>query len=214
MMVTKIFWEDPYLTELTTYITSVNGNQITVNETIFYAFSGGQESDTGTLGGFPVVEAKKAGKEIIYTLPENHHLIPGDPVSITIDWARRYRLMRLHFAAEIVLELVYKQLKNIEKIGAHISEDKSRIDFYWQENISSHFPSLEKAANEIIAANWEIDSAFSDEENERRFWEIKEFSRVPCGGTHIKKTGEIGSISLKRKNIGKGKERIEIFVEN
>ena len=44
----KVFWEDPYLTELKTRITSVNGNDVTVDQTIFYAFSGGQESDEGT----------------------------------------------------------------------------------------------------------------------------------------------------------------------
>jgi hypothetical protein len=55
-------------------------------------------------------------------------------------------------------------------------------------------------------------SAFSDEANERRYWKIKEFSQVPCGGTHIKRTSEMGVIRLKRVNPGKGKERIEIFV--
>lgn len=54
-MTRKIFWQDPYLTGLETCVASVNGNQITVNETIFYAFSGGQESDYGTIGGFSVL---------------------------------------------------------------------------------------------------------------------------------------------------------------
>jgi len=45
-----------------------------------------------------------------------------------------------------------------------------------------------------------------------RYWEIENFSKVACGGTHIKKTGEIGQITLKRNNIGKGKERIEIVL--
>ena len=54
-------------------------------------------------------------------------------------------------------------------------------------------------------------SAFSDEAAELRYWEIPDLARVACGGTHLKRTGEIGKIELKRKNIGKGKERIEIF---
>jgi len=49
-MTKKIFWEDPYLTQLETRIASVKGNDITVEQTIFYAFSGGQESDYGTIG--------------------------------------------------------------------------------------------------------------------------------------------------------------------
>ena len=64
----------------------------------------------------------------------------------------------------------------------------------------------------LIDSNQEIISAFSDEDNERRYWKIKEFSQVPCGGTHIKRTLEIGTIRLKRTNPGKGRERIEIYV--
>src|SRR5262245_24320446 len=128
-MTKKMFWVDPYLTQLDTHITSVDGNQVTVAETIFYAFSGGQESDTGTIGGHRVLEARKDGLEIVYTLEEGHGLKPDDPVQMTIDWERRYRLMRLHFAAEIILELAYQNLGPITKIGAHIAQDKSRIDF-------------------------------------------------------------------------------------
>jgi Ser-tRNA(Ala) deacylase AlaX len=103
-MTKKRFWEDPYLNQLETQVTQVNGPDITVEQTIFFAFSGGQESDTGTIGNHRVLQARKAGKEIVYTLEHDHGLRPGDPVRICIDWERRYTLMRLHFAAEIVLE--------------------------------------------------------------------------------------------------------------
>jgi Ser-tRNA(Ala) deacylase AlaX len=210
----KIFWQDPYRTTLETRVIGVSGAEITVAETIFYALSGGQESDRGTIGGQPVLQARKDGREIVYTLAESHGLKPGDAVAMTIDWPRRYRLMRLHFAAEIVLELVYKKLGAVNKIGAHIAEDKARIDFEWGENISALFPALKAEAVAIVQANRGIVSAFSDEANERRYWEIPDFSRVPCGGTHLRRTGEIGAIELKRKNIGKGKERIEVFVSD
>lgn len=211
-MTKKIFWQDPYLAELETSIQTVNGNQITVKETIFYAFSGGQESDYGTIGGVNVLEAKKNNKEIFYTLADNHGLKTGDAVKIVIDWDRRYKLMRLHFAAEIVLELVCQRFPDIIKVGAHIAEEKARIDFEWNQNISSFLPSLQQQAQAIIDSNQEIISAFSDEDNERRYWKINEFSQVPCGGTHIKRTGEMGSIRLKRVNPGKGRERVEIYV--
>jgi Ser-tRNA(Ala) deacylase AlaX len=210
-MVYKRFWQDPYLTQLDTSITSVNGQEITVAETIFYAFSGGQESDAGMIGGIPVLEARKQDKEIIYTLEAGHGLMPGDLVTIEIVWPRRYRLMRLHFAAELVLELAYQNLGAIQKIGAHIAEDKSRIDFEWGENIANAFPLIYEKATALINADHDIISAFSDEENERRYWEIEGFARVSCGGTHLRKTGEVGAIVLKRKNVGKGKERIEIY---
>ncbi|PYI51591.1 alanine--tRNA ligase-related protein [Paenibacillus flagellatus] len=211
-MVEKMFWTNPYLTRLDTRISGVSGQQITVEQTIFYAFSGGQESDHGTIGGYSVLQAQKDGHEIVYTVEEGHGLKVGDEVTMTIDWDRRYRLMRLHFAAEIVLELVYKHLNGIEKIGAHIAQEKARIDFAWNEPISSSFPVIEKQFREIVGADLDISSAFSDEEKERRYWEIEGFSKVACGGTHLKKTGEVGFIKLKRNNIGRGKERIDIYL--
>lgn len=208
----KLFWADPYQTELDTTITSVNGSAVTVAQTIFYAFSGGQESDAGTFNGYPVLEARKDGQDIIYTLPEGHGLQVRDAVHMQLDWQRRYRLMRLHFAAEIILELVYQYLKPITKIGAHIAADKSRIDFEYGDNISKHFPLLSEKAHALIAANHNITSAYSDETVQKRYWEIDGFARVPCGGTHLRCTGEVGKLELKRKNVGKGKERIEIYI--
>jgi Ser-tRNA(Ala) deacylase AlaX len=211
-MTRKVFWEDPYLTELETCVTSVNGDDITVEQTIFYALAGGQESDEGTIGERRVLQARKESKAIVYTLENGHGLQPGDPVRMTIDWERRYRLMRLHFAAEIVLELAYQNLDSIQKIGAHIARDKARIDFDWGENIATALPALQARALAIIQADYPIVSAFSDETQEQRYWEISGFARVPCGGTHLKRTGEVGPIVLKRRNIGKGKERIEIYL--
>lgn len=213
-MVEKVFWKDPYLTQLKTHVTFVSGNDITVEQSIFYAFSGGQESDRGSIGDYPVIDARKQEQDIIYTLQEDHQLKVGEEVLIQIDWHRRYRLMKLHFAAEIILELAYQYLEGIEKIGAHISEDKARIDFIWEENISKFLPLLKEKAEALIQSDAEIISDFSDEENGRRYWEIKGFSKVACGGTHLKTTGEIGKLKLKRVNIGKGKERIEIYLDS
>jgi Ser-tRNA(Ala) deacylase AlaX len=210
-MTKKVFWENPYLVRLDTHIASVDGNSVTVEETNFYAYSGGQESDRGAISGHRVLEARKDGKDIIYTLEGDHGLQPGDPVSIRIDWERRYRLMRLHFAAELILELAYQNLEGIEKTGAHIAQDKARIDFRWRGSIATEFPMLLEKAQAIIAADLPIISAYSDEAAEARYWEVAGFARVPCGGTHLRSTGEVGDITLKRNNIGKGKERIEIF---
>ena len=66
--------------------------------------------------------------------------------------------------------------------------DKSRIDFLMDDPVT---PLLSPLA----------------------YWEIDGFARVSCGGTHIRHTGEIGQLTLKRKNIGKGKERIEVYAD-
>ncbi len=211
--VDKVFWTDPYLTELETSVTGVDGDDVTVERTIFFAFSSGQESDSGTIGGARVLSARKDNQQIVYTLEPGHDLRPGAPVTMAIDWARRHRLMRLHLAAELVLELVYQALGPIEKVGAHIAEDKARIDFAWAGTLSEMLPDIQVKSAAIIAADHPVITAFSDATAERRYWEIAGFARVPCGGTHLRTTGEIGEIRLKRRNPGKDKERIEIILK-
>jgi alanyl-tRNA synthetase len=211
-MTRKNFWADPYQTSLETTVTTVSGANITLAETIFFAFSGGQESDMGTIAGLAVMSAQKNGLDIVYTLPDNHGFVVGQDVLVEIDWGRRYRLMRLHFAAELVLELFYQRLEGVSKVGAHIAQDKARIDFAWPESISPLLAQIEVAANAIIAANLEIKTGFDHEPDERRYWAIDGFSRVPCGGTHVRKTGEVGQIKLKRNNRGRGNERVEIYL--
>lgn len=213
-MTIKQFWVDPYLTELKTLVQQVQGDWVQVYETIFYALSGGQESDAGTFNQYSVLQAKKSGSDILYQLPENHDLKIGDAVYIKINWDRRYKLMRLHFAAEIILELVYKKFPTIVKIGAHISEEKARVDFNWPQSLAAEIPFLKGKLKKIIDLNLPIISAYADKENEKRYWEIKDFSKVPCGGTHLKNTKEIGGVELKRINLGKNKERIEIKIQN
>lgn len=211
-MTKKLFWADPYQTTLETRIVAADGPRVWVDETIFFAFSGGQESDTGTIGGLPVVEAAKEGKEISYTLAEDPGLEKDQEVTIRIDWPRRYRLMRLHFAAELVLEIMYRKLQGTEKIGAHIAEDKARLDFVWPQSITPLLPEVAAEVQAIVRKDAEILSAFSDQENEQRFWEVEGFARVPCGGTHLRRTGEVENVRLKRVNIGKGKERVDIYL--
>ena len=133
-----------------------------------------------------------------------------DALPICIDWKRRYALMKLHFAAEVVLEMFYQRREDIVKIGAHISENKSRIDFEWSENIGPLLKEIETHVQDLINSDSVIVSDFSDQESERRYWRVDGFAQVPCGGTHLKRTSEVGQIQLKRKNIGKGKERVEI----
>src|SRR5258708_25459743 len=68
-MTLKLFWADPSLTRLETRIVAVAGDEVTVAETIFYAFSGGQESDHGTLDGREVLAARKAGRGRLFRSP-------------------------------------------------------------------------------------------------------------------------------------------------
>lgn len=205
----KVFWENPYQHTLDTKIVSLNGDEVLLESTIAYSLCGGQESDKAYINELPIISSRIEGNLIFYTLPPNHGLSEGDLVTMTIDWPRRYKLMRLHFAAELVLEIV-TQKYHLEKVGAHIAETKSRIDFIYDGNISSFFDQILDEYNAIIKSDRIIQTGFSDIVTQRRFWRIEGFAEVPCGGTHVKSTGEIGFISLKRLHPGKSIERIEI----
>lgn len=205
----KLFWDDPYQRELATKVSEVNGNQVLFEETIAYSFAGGQESDKATVNGIPILDSIREGNLIYYTLFENHGLSVGDSVHMVIDWPRRHRLMRLHFAAELILEIVTQKF-GYEKIGAHISETKSRIDFISQESIKPYLPEIVSEYNEIIKKDLPIEKGYSNVATQRRYWKIEGFAQVPCGGTHVDTTAEVGFVTLKREHPGKSIERIEI----
>jgi Ser-tRNA(Ala) deacylase AlaX len=210
MAVLKKFWEDPYLYNIEAKITSVDGVFVTLDQTVFYAFSGGQQSDIGTIGRYEVLEAVTEGLEIKYRLTDDHALAVGDEVLLQIDSVHRDKLRRLHFATELVLELVYQNYGHPHKTGANITSEKARVDFVWEGNISETFPFLANKLKELIDADLPVISTYEDEPMQRRTWEIEGFAKVSCGGTHPRSTKEIGAVVLKRVNPGGKKERIEI----
>ena len=206
----KYYWTDPYCAELDATVLDVRGDLVTPDKTVIYPFCGGQEQDRGFIDRHPVVKVLIRGKAFEYEIDPSHGLKPGDAVRVRIDWGRRYRLMRLHFAAEIALELINQQWNRPEKIGAHIGEEKARLDFRWEGSITRIFPRLVGEIKRIVDSGAPISSGFENEEEEVRFWEVPGFGRVRCGGTHLRNTAEVGPVALRRDNIGKGKERIEI----
>lgn len=166
---------------------------------------------------------------IYYILQEGHGLIAGDNVTMKIDWQRRYRLMRLHFTCELVLVLMNRLFNGIaegielkpeeidtviKKQGAHIAEIGARVDFECASNISEYFPVILEQYNKIIAADLPIEKGFLDEANQIRYWRLPAIATVPCGGTHVHSTKEIGEITLKRERANKGVERIRITLKN
>ena len=206
----KLFLEDPYSKECTAKVESTNGNEVRISQSIFFAFSGGQESDSGTIGGIPVKEARKeADGGITYVLESTPTFAPGNEVHVKIDWDKRYRIMKLHTAAHVVWFLFEKKTGVKKLIGSNVTNEKSRIDYEFPESLSSILPELEKEVNELISKGMEIKTYADAENQERRWWEMGEW-KCPCGGTHLKNLKEIGQLKLKRKNLGKGKERIEI----
>jgi Ser-tRNA(Ala) deacylase AlaX len=228
----KVFWDNPYQHTLETTVSRVDGDVVVFAETIGFSESGGQESDRVTVNEMEVVSShmdKCAPFLIYYTLPKGHGLVPGTNVLMKIDWLRRNRLMRLHFTCELILVLMNRlfnetpegvELKPeeidtiIKKRGAHIAETGARVDFECAVNISLYFPKLLEEYNKIIAADLPIEKGFLDETHQIRYWRLPNLATVPCGGTHVRSTAEIGAIELKRDRANKGVERIRITLKN
>lgn len=228
----KVFWEDPYLTTLQTHVAAVAVNEIVCDETIAYSESGGQESDQATINGLPILSSRMDRSEpflIYYTLPEGHGLTKGDAVTMEINWQRRNLLMRYHFTCELIL-ILFNRLFNktpegtalkpeeidtvIKKRGAHMSETGARVDFELPTNISTYFDAILTEFNKIIAADIPIETGYLDECKQIRYWKLPYIALVPCGGTHVRSTGEVGYITLKRDRANKGVERVRIMLQD
>lgn len=228
----KVFWNDPYRHCLETTVNRVDGNVVVFTETIGFSESGGQESDIITVNDVRALSSrmdKSAPFLIYYTFPEGHGLMPGANITMKIDSLRRYRLMRLHFACELILVLMNRLFNDtlegvelkpgeidtvIKKRGAHIAETGARVDFECAENIAVYFPKLLEEFNKIIAADLPIEKGFLNETLQIRYWRLPNIAKVPCGGTHVHSTGEVGAIELKRDRANQGVERVRIRLKN
>jgi alanyl-tRNA synthetase len=217
-MTKKLFWDDPYQTKCTAKVTNLDGNKIKLNQTIFYAFSGGQLSDEGTIGGIKVVQAQKEGEkediiDIEYTLESVPNFQVGDEVEIKIDANRRDKLRRLHSAAHIVYYITIAVLGDVKINGSEIQEEKARMDFGYEDSIVEKIPIIEETTNKFIAQNHKIIMVSDEKKADLKWWTCNQW-KMPCGGTHVKNTSEIGPLKLTRKNKGKGRERIEMFLSS
>ena len=113
------------------------------------------------------------------------------------------------------MSILYDIKGTLPVIGANVTNEKGRIDFSCNEPLSPLVPRLQEEIDNIVRQNYEIitNTKSTSSSRQERIWMIQELGEhwvIPCGGTHPKYTGEIGGLKLKRKNIGAGKERIEI----
>lgn len=205
----KLFWDKPYMKECKATVEKIDGRKVILNQSIIFAFSGGQITDKGKINGIEVEKAEN-GDPVVYTLEEEPDFSEGDSVKIEIDFESRYKVMKLHSAAHVVYEIFTEIAGKRKIIGSNISFEKARIDFEMDENLNEYIPEIKKKVEEIIENDLEIKTYEDKENKEKRWWEIPEKWKMPCGGTHVKKTGEIGKLNLKRVNIGAGKERVEV----
>ncbi len=217
----KVFWENSYQSKLLTDVVAVNGNDYLFSETIAYSFSGGQESDDTVITPvsragavspmkIPVLQSRMEKNLIYYSLADNMLLEPGQKVLMEINWPNRYRRMRLHFAAELVLEII-TQRYGLQKIGANITAKRSRVDFLYPDDIRNLFPEILGEFNRIIEKDALIKTGYDDVATQRRYWKIDDYAKVPCGGTHVRSTAEVGFMDLKRESLSLSKKYAALY---
>lgn len=215
-MTQKLFWKDAYQTACDAKVTFIDGKKVKLDQTVFYAFSGGQESDEGTIGGIRVLTATKQGDkesiiDIDYELEQEPTFHLGDTVQVMINEQKRAKLRKLHCAAHIVYYFTIQKLGPLKVIGSNVSQEKARMDFLYDKPLQEVLPALEQEINTFLQQGHEVHRK-QDEKNPDLWWWSCDQWKMPCGGTHVKNTKEIGKIKLKRKNIGAGKERVEILL--
>ena len=210
----KSFWEDPYLRKAPVTVVELKDNVALFDRTIAYSRSGGQESDKATVNGIPILDSYMDGLNIRYTLPADHGLSISDKVVMEIDWNRRNKLMRYHMLCELVLAVTNRhfgkipnnvelQPEQVDKVGivkvmARMTDSGAYVDFD-HPNFSEHLSTIQAELDRIIDANLPIEKGYLNEEQQERYWKIPGIALIPCGGTHVRSTGEVGKATLKKK---------------
>lgn len=214
----KRFDEDAYRATCDATVVALHPEGIELDATVFYARSGGQAGDTGTLvlaDGHTITVADtvySADRQTVLHVPADSAdlspLTPGTPVTATIDWERRHRLMRLHTCLHLLGSLI-----PVPVTGCGISPDAGRVDFDLPESTLDR-DTLTTQLNELIGRNTpvRIDLITPEElaaqpelvrtigaappagASAIRIIHIDGIDRQPCGGTHVRATGEIGRV--------------------
>ncbi|MEM5802226.1 MAG: alanyl-tRNA editing protein [Candidatus Aenigmatarchaeota archaeon] len=231
----KLFWEDAYLKEFDAKVLEIQDNKIILDQTCFYANSGGQIADTGKINGIKVLDSVYDENEnIVHVLENEPDFQVGDIVHGKIDWERRYNIMKLHTSAHIISAVLVKNFGKVLFTGSQIYPDRARMDFNIEKLDEQTARFIEEKANEIVKMNLPIftriitkeelesnpnllrlaDVSHYEKFKVLRVVEIKDLDAQLDGGTHVKSTGEIGRIKIiKRENKGKNNRRITIIVE-
>lgn len=224
-MTSRLYYADSYLTEFeaTVLAAAPRGDRtaVTLNRTAFYPTSGGQPHDTGTLNGIPVIEVIEDDEDRVV------HLVAG-PVAGTvagrIDWPRRFDHMQQH-TGQHILSQAFLQVLSAQTTAVHLGSDLSTLDLAITDLSSDRAAQVEDLANRVIFEDRPITIREVDESElpslglrrpakkrgQVRVVDIDGFDRSACGGTHVRRCGEIGCIKLRRWERAKGGVRVEFL---
>ena len=239
-MTVAIFHQDSYLAELDGRVTAVDDEWIELDQTIFYAESGGQPGDTGFLttrdgDNFRVLDSRKG--EVPGTIRHQleskaHDIRVGDALHMQIDWERRHRLMRMHTSMHLLGSLIPAPVT-----GGKVGEEKSRLDFdlnFDGANLQIDKEDLTMRINALIdgAIDVGIESITEQELDDNpglvrtmsvqpprgvgdiRMIRVTDIDYQPCGGTHVKNIAEIGRVRISKiENKGRQNRRVHLVLE-
>ena len=228
-----LFREDAYLKKADARVLAVSERGIELDRTVFYPLGGGQAGDSGALvranGERVIVSDTRKGESadrVLHVLaPGAPTLEIGEPLTLEIDWERRYRLMRLHTALHLMSCVVTAPVT-----GGNIVPEKARLDFDIELS-QLNAEHIERETNALIASAVATETAWiTDAELDAqpelvktmsvqpprgagrvRLLKIPGIDLQPCGGTHVANIAEIGAIRvLKIRSEGKHNKRVEI----
>ncbi|MDG2008040.1 MAG: alanyl-tRNA editing protein [Alphaproteobacteria bacterium] len=226
-----LFLEDSYIKEFNSIITGVIDDKIFLKDTAFYAKSGGQPGDQGTLNiedkAYQVIETIKYEGKIAHVIQGDINLTIGQKISGKINWAIRYRYMKMHSTMHLLCAILPFYVT-----GGQIGFEKSRIDFDLGEEkydidtlqnqvnnliIEKHQVSYSWITSEELASQPELVRTLSvkppNVSGKIRLVKIGSVDLQPCGGTHVKNTEEIGNFHfIKFESKGKKNKRIHFTV--
>ena len=219
-MTVSLYERDAYRKEAHATVVAVNDRGgVILDQSLFYPTGGGQPGDSGELliGGetIRIATTVKGDGNGIVLVPEAHvDLSVGTPVLQRIDWSKRFAHMRVHSALHLLSVVI-----PLPVTGGQISAQKGRLDFD-MPTAPDDKQAIEDSLNELVERDLEItDEWISDEELAANPGLVKTMSvkppsgrgkvrlvRVskgdelvdlqPCGGTHVRRTGEIGRLRL------------------
>ena len=231
----KLFEENPYLKEFKAKIININIEEKTIelDNTAFYAQSGGQPGDIGTIiaenKNIEVKDTIKKDNKIINIINKTENLDKGIEIIGKIDWEKRYKHIKMHSALHLMCSAI-----PLGVTGGQIGYEKSRLDFNDPDK-EINKEEIEEKINSLVKDDYEItseiiDSKILDEQPELvrtmsvkppqidgkiRLIKIGNVDLQPCGGTHVKSTAEIGSIKIgKIENKGRMNRRVNILLND
>jgi len=224
---TLFYKDDPM--EFEAKVIKVFDDQVVLDRTSFYARGGGQEPDLGNIAGFKVVNVDKHANIIVHKL-EGGVPAEGDTVSCKVDETRRTNITKNHTSTHIINASSRKVLGSwIWQHSAFKDDDHARLDITHHSSLSdSEVQQIEDEANDMIKQNYPVNIDYYDRGTaEQKYgFRIYQGGVVPvksvrivsiedkdieaCGGTHVKKTGDIELIKItKTKRIQDGVVRVE-----